>query len=84
MMPTTVAPAPTEPPDLGLYFLPSHCLECLAAGCSYVEASTCETAISWRGGAAKVTAEYECPRCGHVWTDRWPAKYLVGDPESTL
>lgn len=84
MMPTTVGPAPTDPTDYGIAFMPSHCLECLAAGCSYVESTTVETAVSWRGGSATVTAEYVCPNCGHVWTDRWPAKYLVNEPESPL
>ena len=78
MMPETH----TEPSfDLGIAFMPSHCVECLAAGCGYVEASTCEWALHWPGGSAPVTTFYDCPRCGHRWTDRWPVRPWLFGPE---
>ncbi|MEU4810022.1 hypothetical protein AB0H20_12565 [Nocardia fluminea] len=79
----TLTPTPTEPPDLGIAFLPSHCVECLAAGCSYVEAATVEHALRWPGGAAPVTAAYECSRCGHEWSEDWAVRpWLFADDET--
>ncbi|MEV0543801.1 hypothetical protein [Nocardia salmonicida] len=79
---TTTTPTTEPPPDLGIAFLPSHCIECLAAGCSYVESSTAEHSLNWPGGAAPVTADYECARCGHRWAERWPVTpWLFGPGE---
>ncbi|WP_039828403.1 hypothetical protein [Nocardia testacea] len=73
MMPSTYAPPVTEPIDFGICWLPSYCPDCLLYGCGYREAATSESAITWRPGAKQVICDYECPRCGHTWTDRWPS-----------
>ncbi len=75
----TILPGPVAPPLPDIWvMMPSHCSRCLAAGCSYVEATTEPTELSWTRGAARVRCSYVCSSCGHAWTDFWPAWGLFG------
>lgn len=65
-------------PDLGIAFAPSYCVECLAAGCSYVEAVTPDAGLRWSGGTTVIT-EHECDRCGHRWIDTWPVRWFLAE-----